>query len=57
MQFHERNEDSEGKEMKLTERMDYRTVGVVYSMWCKKYKKMVYVEKRKNRFMERFNGH
>lgn len=49
--------DKDGKEMKLTEKMDCRTVGAVYGMWCRKCAKIVYVGKTKNRIMERFNGH
>ena len=49
--------DKEGKELKLTEKMDCRTVGAVYGIWCERCKKIVYVGKTKNRIMERFNGH
>mgnify|MGYP001792592374 CR=1 FL=1 len=48
--------DKDGKDMKLTEKMDCRTVGAVYGMWCRKCAKIVYVGKTKNRIMERFNG-
>ena len=49
--------DKEGKEMELRMKVDCRTVGVVYGMYCRKCEKIVYVGKTKNRLMERFNGH
>ena len=49
--------DKDGKEMRLEKKIDCRTVGVVYGMYCRKCEKVVYVGKTKNRLMERFNGH
>ena len=43
--------------MRLESKMDCRTVGAIYGMYCRKCKKVVYVGKTKNRIMERFNGH
>ena len=49
--------DKDGKEMRIEERMDCRTVGAIYGMNCRKCQKVVYVGKTKNKIMERFNGH
>ena len=49
--------DKDGKDMGLSSKMDCRTVGAIYGMYCKKCAKVVYVGKTKNRIMERFNGH
>ena len=49
--------DKEGKELKIQEKMDCRTIGAIYGMYCSKCGKVVYVGKTKNRVMERFNGH
>ena len=49
--------DKDGKDMSLSSKMDCRTVGAIYGMYCKKCAKVVYVGKTKNRIMERFNGH
>ena len=49
--------DKEGKEMKLEDKMDCRTVGAIYGMFCEKCQKIVDVGKTKNKIMERFNGH
>ena len=49
--------DRDGKEMVLRGKMDCKTVGVVYGMWCKRCDKVVYVGKTMNRAMDRFNGH
>ena len=43
--------------MKLEKRINCRTIGVIYGMYCKTCEKIVYVGKTKNRLMERFNGH
>ena len=48
--------DKDGREIEIG-RMDCRTVGVVYGMYCRKCQKVVYVGKTKNRMMDRFNGH
>ena len=52
----DRVRDKDGKEIEI-ERMDCRTVGVVYGMFCRRCQKVVYVGKTKNRMMDRFNGH
>ena len=57
MQRTEMIKDKEGKEMRIEERMDCRTIGAIYGMHCKKCQKVVYVGKTKNKIMERFNGH
>ena len=49
--------DKKGKRMQLVGRMDCRTVGGVYGMYCKKCEKVVYVGKTMNRIMDRFAGH
>ena len=49
--------DKDGKELELRGKMDCRTVGAVYGMWCRKCDKIVYVGKTMNRVMDRFNGH
>ena len=49
--------DKRGDIKKIKGRMDCRTVGAIYGMYCKKCTKIVYVGKTKNRIMERFNGH
>ena len=49
--------DKDGKEMVIVGKMDCRTVGAVYGMWCDKCGKVVYVGKTMNRVMDRFNGH
>ena len=49
--------DKDGGDMQLKERMDCRTIGAIYGMYCKKCQKVVYVGKTKNKIMERFNGH
>ena len=49
--------DKEGKEMKIKGVVDCRTVGVIYGMYCKRCKRIIYVGKTKNKLMERFNGH
>jgi hypothetical protein len=38
-------------------KMNCRTVGLVYGMWCGKCDKVVYVGKSKNSLRERFYGH
>ena len=53
----DRVKDKDGKEMELWTKVDCRTVGVVYGMYCEKCEKIVYVGKTKNRLSERFNGH
>ena len=47
--------DKDGKDIVL-QRLDCRTVGVVYGMYCKKCQKVVYVKKTKNRIMDRYEG-
>ena len=49
--------DKDGKEMEIRARVDCRTVGVIYGMYCRKCERIVYVGKTKNRLAERFNGH
>ena len=49
--------DKEGKEMRIVGKMDCRTVGAIYGMWCDRCGKVVYVGKTMNRVMDRFNGH
>ena len=49
--------DKEGKEMTLERKMDCKTVGAIYGMYCRKCKKVVYVGKTQNRVMDRFIGH
>ena len=49
--------DKEGKEMELRAKIDCKTVGVIYGMYCRKCEKIVYVGKTKNKLGERFNGH
>ena len=49
--------DKKGKRMKIIGKMDCRTVGAIYGMWCKKCEKIVYVGKTMNRVMDRFTGH
>ena len=49
--------DKDGKEMRIEEKMDCRTTGAVYGMYCGSCEKVVYVGKTKNKVMERFNGH
>merc|ERR1739838_344456 len=44
--------DKKGKRMKIIGKMDCRTVGAVYGMWCKKCEKIVYVGKTMNRVMD-----
>ena len=53
----DRVKDKDGKEMELWTKVDCKTVGVVYGMYCEKCEKIVYVGKTKNRLSERFNGH
>ena len=49
--------DKRGERRKIKGKMDCRTVGAIYGMWCKKCKKVVYVGKTQNRVMDRFIGH
>ena len=49
--------DKRGETKKIKGKMDCRTVGAVYGMWCKKCEKVVYVGKTQNRVMDRFIGH
>ena len=49
--------DKRGEKKKIKGRMDCRTVGAIYGMWCKKCEKVVYVGKTQNRVMDRFIGH
>ena len=50
-------EDKDGREMRIVGKMDCRTVGAIYGMWCDRCGKVVYVGKTMNRVMDRFNGH
>ena len=45
MQETDKVKDKEGREMKIETRMDCRTVGAIYGMYCKKCTKIVYVGK------------
>ena len=49
--------DKRGEKIKIKGKMDCRTVGAIYGMWCKKCEKIVYVGKTQNRVMDRFIGH
>ena len=49
--------DKRGGRREIKGRMDCRTVGAIYGMWCKRCEKMVYVGKTQNRVMDRFIGH
>jgi hypothetical protein len=53
----EKVKDKDGKELKIRGRLDCRTVGAIYGMYCVKCEKVVYVGKAMNIVMERFNGH
>ena len=49
--------DKRGETRRIKGKMDCRTVGAIYGMWCKKCKKTIYVGKTQNRVMDRFIGH
>ena len=49
--------DKRGERKRIKGKMDCRTVGAIYGMWCKKCEKMVYVGKTQNRVMDRFIRH
>ena len=49
--------DKRGERKKIKGKMDCRTVGAIYGMWCKKCEKVVYVGKTQNRVMDCFIGH
>ena len=49
--------DKRGNMRKIRSDMPCSKVGAVYSMWCKKCEKVVYVGKTQNRVMDRFIGH
>ena len=49
--------DKRGEIRKIKGKMDCRTVGAIYGMWCKRCEKVVYVGKTQNRVMDRFIGH
>ena len=52
-------EDGRKKERKKERKskVDCRTVGAIYGIWCKSCKKVIYVGKTQNRVMDRFIGH
>ena len=49
--------DKNGGMRKIKGEMDCRTVGAIYSIWCKRCSKVIYVGKTQNRVMDRFIGH
>ena len=46
--------DKRGEQRKINGKMDCRTVGAIYGIWCKKCEKVIYVRKIQNRVMDRF---
>ena len=49
--------DKRGGAKKIRSKVDCRTVGAIYGIWCKSCKKVIYVGKTQNRVMDRFIGH
>ena len=49
--------DKRGEERRIKSKVDCRTVGAIYGIWCKKCEKVIYVGKTQNRVMDRFIGH
>ena len=49
--------DKRGEAKKIRSKVDCRTVGAIYGIWCKSCKKVIYVGKTQNRVMDRFIGH
>ena len=49
--------DKRGETKKIKGKMDCRTLGAIYGIWCKKCEKVIYVGKTQNRVMDRFIGH
>ena len=49
--------DKRGEERKIKNKMDCRTVGAIYGIWCQGCEKIIYVGKTQNRVMDRFIGH
>ena len=49
--------DKRGETREIKGKMDCRTLGAIYGMWCGRCEKVVYVGKTQNRVMDRFIGH
>ena len=49
--------DKRGETKKIRSKVNCRTVGASYGIWCKQCQKVIYVGKTQNRVMDRFIGH